>query len=524
MEKKPNAEEVAVKEFSKRQTSVLESYRRDPSTLPGMEFGRKANLRSGGGGWSYRRTSSSLQKQIEEAEGNAEELRRISREQYRVNSGYFEVIEYFKNMFYYRYLVVPTFRGGKAKKVSAAKLRELNIEMTDIVDSLSLETLMPSLLQRGLVDGVVYLYTYKKSGLPNVLVLPEEYCKRYRVTNYDTETILFDFSYFIHLTNELVSQGLDITIKDTVTMFPREVRNQFDKYMDAKGQTDERMRFQELNIMHAAAIPFHAEGLPPKILVSAAKQGYDEVLHVERDKSASQIDSILNLEIPLDEDHIPIFDNFETAQIQKTMVNQLGGIAGLKVLTTIGKAEILKPQRNESIKNEAASNAYNQIFEQAMINPELFRANTDYALEVSLERDAAFIWTILEKFMNYFNLSLNKLYSFGEGGYDLYAQLLPITKYNSQKQQDAYRRAAEYGVGRLEAVISTGIKQSTIFDKHKLEEALNLDEILKPLESSHTRSAQELKAIKNEKKEDESGNKQEEKDEESSERVEDEQE
>jgi hypothetical protein len=50
------------------------------------------------------------------------------------------------------------------------------------------------------------------------------------------------------------------------------------------------------------------------------------------------------------------------------------------------------------------------------------------------------------------------------------------------------RRNAEYGIGRLEAVVASGTKQKSLQAKADLEEFLKLDEILKPLVSSHTQS------------------------------------
>ncbi len=485
-------------ELTERQMSVLESYKSPASALPGSSrLSRTSYMgyRVPVGTREYTSTSTSVKERIIAALGDPEALKQISREQYKVNSGYIEIIEYFKNMFYYRYVVVPTFKtNSKNEKLNPKDLRKLTHEMTDVVDSLSFETIFPKILEKGLVDGVVYLYLYKRNGLPNVLILDDQYCQRYRETNYDTETILFNFDYFREIENNVNSLGVEIKTEDLLSMYPREMINLYKKYKKADGTFDTKYKFQELNIGTAAAIPFHSEGIPPKILVSAAKENYDETVNIQTRKGRGQVDSILNVQIPLDNDKYPIFDAFEAAELQATLATQLKGVDGLKVLTTFGNVDLVKPQQSESVKNEATSNAYNQIFEEAMINPELFRADTDYALSVSLNRDAGFVWTILEKLMNYFNLSLNKTYNFND--YELYVQMLPITKYNFEEQQNAYRRAAEYGIGKLEAVVSTGIKQSIIFDKAELEDALQLDDILKPLQSSHTRSAQELKNIK----------------------------
>ena len=69
--------------------------------------------------------------------------------------------------------------------------------------------------------------------------------------------------------------------------------------------------------------------------------------------------------------------------------------------------------------------------------------------------------------------------------------MLPITHNNLREMMEIHRRNGEYGIGRLEAIVASGTKQKHIAAKSKLEEFLNLDEVLKPLSSAHTRSANE---------------------------------
>lgn len=476
--------------FTERQQKIIrefESYR-------GNTAGRYPNLGSKLSGRSYGNNKDSLKKEIEQAAGDPKRLREISRREFKTNSGYIEVIEYFKNMYYYRYVVLPLFKGykNKASRLEGEELRELSHSMIDLVDRLSFETLLPKQVEAAMVDGIVYLYTFIKNGKPIIISLPYNYCQRYRTTNFDTETVMFDFNYFKELFDEYKSQfGDTVTYEQLFQMFPSEMRRQFSKYIDEKnGKSNADFRYQELNIEHAAALVMHSDGVPPKILVSAAKQSYDNTVDIQKRKSANQIDSILTVEIPQDRDGLPIFTPGEAAAVQSLITSQISGIDGLKVMTSFGKVGLLKTQANESVKNDSVAQAYNQIFEEALINPELFRADTDYALQVSLNRDSAFVWTFLENLMNYYNLAINKLFSRQFQDYEAYIYLLPITKYNAADAQNEFRRAAEYGIGKLEAVVSFGIKQSAIYDKSELEKALELDDILLPLQSAHTRSGQ----------------------------------
>lgn len=57
---------------------------------------------------------------------------------------------------------------------------------------------------------------------------------------------------------------------------------------------------------------------------------------------------------------------------------------------------------------------------------------------------------------------------------------------------ESYRQNAEYGIGILDAIVASGIKQSEIQDTLELEEYLELNKRLKPLQSSHTTSSSDI--------------------------------
>ena len=85
---------------------------------------------------------------------------------------------------------------------------------------------------------------------------------------------------------------------------------------------------------------------------------------------------------------------------------------------------------------------------------------------------------------------MNNLYNFKP--YQAKIQLLPITIYNYNDQMESYRQNAEYGIGILDAIVASGIKQSEIQDVLELEEYLELNTKLKPLQSSHTTSSSDI--------------------------------
>ena len=83
-------------------------------------------------------------------------------------------------------------------------------------------------------------------------------------------------------------------------------------------------------------------------------------------------------------------------------------------------------------------------------------------------------------------MTFNNLINFKP--YQCQINLLPISV---QCESDDVHRYIEYagaGIGRLQAAVATGMKQRNLYANYELEEFLDLDNILKPLQSMYTSS------------------------------------
>lgn len=439
-----------------------------------------------------------------------EQLREISTSA-MFNQGYADVINYYKSMYYYRYVVTPI----KQKNSKTGKVLEATKEMLEVTESINFEAILPNMLEQGLFEGAISLYLEKSGDLVKTHILPISHSRALLRSNYGTLTVVFDLDYFSELINELTNErdanvlsgetqkekkqrredekaALTITILD---FFPEFLKKAFLEYegLDNSGRPtkgkEKGPRLVNLPTESAAIIPFSPSMAPPKINVSAAEENYKEVLEVQNKKHKAGLEKIFTHRIPIGEDGDLLLSVDEAQAIQRSMEQYIGDNADVTVLTTLGATELYDVQKESSERNKVVSDAYNTQFEAASINPQLFRADTDYALGVSLNRDAAFMWDIIQKIMNFYNISINELFNFGE--FRCSIKMLPITTYNEEQRVTEYRRNAEYGIGKLEAIIATGEKQITLVDKLMLEKEMGLDELLTPLQSSHTRSSKE---------------------------------
>jgi hypothetical protein len=95
--------------------------------------------------------------------------------------------------------------------------------------------------------------------------------------------------------------------------------------------------------------------------------------------------------------------------------------------------------------------------------------------------------------INFYNLGINNLFSFSP--YQARINLLPISIYDEESKVEMYLNNANFGIGKLEAVVATGIKQKDITDKYDLEQFLQLDKILVPLQSAYTSTPDDQKDV-----------------------------
>ena len=159
---------------------------------------------------------------------------------------------------------------------------------------------------------------------------------------------------------------------------------------------------------------------------------------------------------------------------------------GLSTITTFGDTQLLKLQEEGTIQNKALDQSYEAIFRSSGLNSNIFMGKSDLSLKQNNRTDKAYMWKFLSQMNNFINLVLNQLYNFKP--FQAEVSILPITVTEEDDSVKLYRESATVGIGKLEAVIATGVKQRSLQDRAKLEQMINLDSMLKPLQSSHTMS------------------------------------
>ena len=401
------------------------------------------------------------------------------------NGIYAQIIEYYTNIPLFRYTVIPQkIKNDRTGQDSMVKYEEVYQRMIAVVDGISLEVTLPKILQTGLIYGIIYLYSDKDKSSETIetFMLPNVYCKKGFATNFGTDTVIFDFKFFDDFKMKLTSgsSGMKITEDDLYELFPVALIKQYEEYKKKPAE----FRYQSLDPKLSCAISFSHNSMPPKLYASFGIIDYDITKANEIQRSQNELEKILVHQIPHTGDGELMFDLDEAVELHSSMAKALNGVKGLKLLTTFGATELLELQPEKTKENKTLQQAYDNIFNSAGMNPALFNADSKESLAASLQRDQSYIFKQLDLIINFYNLAINNLYNFNP--YQASINLLHISNYDEIVKIPLYMSNANFGIGKLEAIVATGIKQRDITDKYELEKFLELDKILVPLQSAYT--------------------------------------
>jgi hypothetical protein len=423
-----------------------------------------------------------LQAELERSWNAPKEISKISRQLHNIDANYAKLISYYSNMFYIRYTIMPVQLRKDIPVADQIYMEEYN-RMLEVTEGMSLEQIVPEILEELLINGSAYMTAYKDNATKtiSIIILPHEYCRTVFKTTLGTNVIEFDFRYF-----ELYQLQQD---KDeALALFPPEFREKWIQHWEER-QTmgpGKDQGWLELDPRFSTSIAANEKEIPALIWAMEGIFEYDRVRDAETEKTVNQLQKILTHRIPVTSSGELIFDLDEVREIHRAISRITDQHEGLSTITTFGDTNLLKLQEEGSVQNKALDQSYEAVFRTAGLNSNIFMGASDLALKQNHRTDKAYIWKFVTQINNFINLILNQLYNFKP--FQAEVNILPITITEEDDSVRLYRESATVGIGKLEAVIATGVKQRSLQDRAKLEQMINLDSMLKPLQSSHTMS------------------------------------
>lgn len=404
----------------------------------------------------------------------------ISQQLYATNPIYSSIINYMRDMYMWKYRVVPhhvwTKSSVGAKQIKANDYAELYELMLEVAEGLSLETKCPAVLQKLFIEGSVYYTTYSDDNTLTIdtILLPGKYCRKIGETQFGTSIISFDFSYFdtIGMSNEDLADYLD--------SFPKEFAKDYKAY-----KKDPSNRWIQLDPRYSSGILMNEQAVPTFLYTYGGILDFEKYQDNELERNENALRYLVVHTIPHYEDQL-IFEIDEVAAIHRSLKKVVDTGDKARLITTYGDVHVEKIAENDTTENEVLTKAYTAIFNDAGFNSSIFTSSSVEALKKSLIRDKGFVWRFVQELANFYNLAVNGWFDFG--GYQADIDILPISSYTLTDDIEVYRANATLGVNKLDYFIASGIKQKHIADMLQLEQYLGLDKVT-PMQTSYTQTA-----------------------------------
>lgn len=427
------------------------------------------------------KSAADLRDMLDKGIVNHDNLVELSRKLYSINPIYSSIISYLSNMFNWRYKVLPhkVYSKSKAKLKKTIKEDDFQIiynTMLEAVDGLSIETKFPMLLTLLYITGSVYITTIKdeESMTVDSILLPEKYCKKVAETQYGTAIIDFDFSYF---------DSLGLSAKDLnefFKQFPKEFKQDYNRY-----KKDVNLRWQTLDPHFSSGVLLNNDAIPTLLYLYGGILDYEKYQDNELERNENTLKYIVAHKMPIYQDQM-VFEMDEVEAIHKSIAKVVNTNTKARLITTFGDIHIEKVADSDTAENQVLSKAFKAIFNDAGFNAGMFTSDSVTALKMSLVRDKGMVWYYVQQFCSFYSIAINNWFDFKL--YEADIDILPISPYTYNDDIKIYKDNATLGVGKLDYLIASGIKQKNIKDQLDLEAFLKLDEIT-PMQTSYTQTA-----------------------------------
>lgn len=430
-------------------------------------------------------TAKSVREALDKAITNRDSVVETSKKLYAVNPIYASVIDYISNMYMWRYKVLPhrVYTKSKTKAKKQAKAEDFNLMynlMLEVVDGLSIETKFPAMLSLLYVNGAVYFTTVcdEESITIDTMLLPDKYCRKIGETQYGSNIIQFDFSYF----QDTGAQGDDL--KDLLKSFPKEFQAGYNRYTK-----DSNLRWQTLDPHFSSALLLNEMSIPTYFYLLGGILDYEKYQDNELERNDNLLKYLVVHTMPHYEDNL-IFEVDEVQAIHQSLKRIVDTGEKARLITTYGDVHVDRISENDTSENQVLSKAFAAIFNNAGFNSGLFTGDSVTALEMSLIRDKGRVWKHVQSLLNFYTIAINNWFEFKDYQADI--DILPISPYTYNDDIVKYKENATLGVGKLDYFIASGVKQKNIQDQLQLESFLKLDQIV-PMQTSYTQTADDRK-------------------------------
>ena len=404
-------------------------------------------------------------------EGSAVEKAILSKHFFSVSGLYKRIILHYATFLTYSWTLVPHMKkmGAKLKEKSNAKIY---FEAAEFCSNFGIERKSAVFAKDVLVCGGYYGIIHDSGTSVAIQDLPFEYCRSRFKNQQDVDIVEFDMRFF---DKEIPDENLREQILKT---FPKVVQKGYKAYKNGKDPWI--FLPAELGIYFCLfeESPFFLDLIP---LID----DLEDYKEINKERNLLALKRIITQEIPHDGLNL-VFEPEEAQEMHEGVLEMIANNPDADVITSYGKVNMLDLSGDVGERTDVEI-AQQLIYDSAGVSKELFSASNESGLNFSLNNDLSMMMILGKKFGHFFTALLNN--KFGNKKLSFKLLILPVSFYNAYEYTSKAKDLAAFGYSFLMPIVATGIDQTSLADLKELEnDVLDLDEVLKPLQSAYTQS------------------------------------
>lgn len=351
-------------------------------------------------------------------------------------------------------------------------------EALSYLDSWNFKTQLPEIDFYVVRDGAFYGYLIETDIGTHLQRLPSGYCRSiYKSDGYPI--VELDIKYFEDAYMDAEER------KQVLRNYPQEIRKYYQRYENGSLESSGTEAWCPLDPTLATVFRFFDSDVP--ILFGSIKEIIRLSLNraIEDKKSEQELFKILIQQMPLDKEYNLVFDIEEAKDMHANSLSMIQNAPGVDVLTTFAKTEAINLNDGLQSTTDGVKNATKGIYDESGISPNVMATEGNISLQFSVAKDEKLMYYMLKQKEKFINLRLFNLFS-TPNKLLFSTHWLDTTQYNYKDKVAMYKEAATLGYSKLTPAIAMGESQSNFESNLDLEnEVLDLNSMMKPLESSY---------------------------------------
>ena len=390
---------------------------------------------------------------------------------FRTNGLYKRIILHYATFLTYSWIAVPYLKNRK-DEISDRKIAQVYYNATDFLTTFQIERKCTLFAKEVLVKGAYYGLLHDEGDEVVIQDLPFDYCRSRFKNAQDIDIVEFNVAFF----DTIRDQDLR---KEILKTYPKDIEKAYYKFKRNNGSKWIFLPAEEgIYFSFFEERPFFLDLIP-------LLDDLDDYKELDKKRNEQALKRILTQQIGVDGTKL-VFEPQEAEEMHEGVIDMLRNNDDVDVITTYNKIDLLDLSSDDDEKTEI-KDMQNLIYESAGLSKEFFFSTTEAGLNYSNNNDLAMMMILGQRFAHFFTALLN--YKFENKKIKFKLLILPLTYYNSADYTSRARELASFGYSFLTPILSTGLDQTNLANLKMLEnDLLELDEILKPLQSSYTQS------------------------------------